>query len=103
PHEMADLSEHTGELRALLALDGTADLAQPERPQRAAVLLRLADHGTGLRDLQRLAHAVSVSSGAAVTGGASAAAAGIVCSSGTEAVCSSAAAGGCSSAASVTL
>src|SRR6478736_6998726 len=62
PHEMADLPEHTGELRALLALGRAADLAQTERPQRAAVLRGLADHGPSLGDLQRLAHAGSVSS-----------------------------------------
>src|SRR5579859_6269020 len=61
PHEMADPSEHTGELRALLALGRAADLAQAERAERSAVLGRLPDHGTRLRDLQRL-HAVSVSS-----------------------------------------
>src|ERR671935_860474 len=51
PYEVTDLPEHTGELRALLVLCGAADLAQPERPERAAVLLALADGATRLGDL----------------------------------------------------
>src|ERR671934_1565456 len=52
PHEMADLPEHTGERWALLVLARAADLAQAERAQRAAMLARLADRATRLRDLQ---------------------------------------------------
>src|SRR5919197_3463194 len=57
PHEMADLPEHTGEGRGLLVLARAADLAEAERPQRAAVRARLADGATRLRDLQ-LRHSV---------------------------------------------
>src|SRR3954453_5065498 len=52
PHEVTDLPEHTGELRALRVLGAAADLAQPERPQRAAVARVLADRATRLGDLQ---------------------------------------------------
>src|SRR5512132_601277 len=52
PHEVTDLPEHTGELRALRVLGAAADLAQPERPQGAAVALGLADRATRLGDLQ---------------------------------------------------
>src|ERR671934_1044367 len=47
-HEMADLPEHTGELWALLVLGGAADLAQPERAKRAAVLGALPNRATCL-------------------------------------------------------
>src|SRR5262249_35060812 len=46
--EVTHLPELTGELRALRVLDRAADLAQPERPQRAAVPLALADRATNL-------------------------------------------------------
>src|SRR4029078_3472231 len=49
--EMAHLPELTGELRALRVLSGATDLAQAERPQRAAVLGGLADRATNLPDL----------------------------------------------------
>src|SRR5712692_8707448 len=52
PDEVADLSQHTRELRALLLLDTAADLAEAERPQRAAVARGLADLATSLCDLQ---------------------------------------------------
>src|SRR5438128_11641966 len=52
PDEMADLPQHTGELRALLPLDRAADLAEAERAQRAAVARGLADLTTRLGDLQ---------------------------------------------------
>src|SRR5919204_3693262 len=51
-HEVADLPEHTGERGALLVFGGAPDLAQPERPQRAAVRLGLPDRATRLRDLE---------------------------------------------------
>src|SRR5919201_1569908 len=51
-HEVADLPEHTDERRALLVLRGAADLAQPERAQRAAVRDGLPDRATRLRDLE---------------------------------------------------
>src|SRR5438874_1530356 len=47
---MTDLPQHTGELRALSVLRAPADLAEPERAQRAAMGLRLADRASGLRD-----------------------------------------------------
>src|SRR5689334_25196842 len=47
-HQVANFPEHTRELRALLVLGGAADLAEAERPQRAAVLLALADLATRL-------------------------------------------------------
>src|SRR5215216_994337 len=49
--EVPDLPELTDELRALRMLCGAPDLAQPERPQRAAVPLALADRATNLPDL----------------------------------------------------
>src|SRR6478672_8148011 len=52
PHEVTDLPEHTGELRALRVLGGLADPAQAERPQGAAVARILADRATRLGDLQ---------------------------------------------------
>src|SRR3954469_24882480 len=52
PHEVTDLPEHTGELRALRVLRAAADLAQAERAERAAMPLALADHATRLGDLQ---------------------------------------------------
>src|SRR6266536_1078334 len=45
---MADLSEHTGELRALRVFRAAADLAQAERAERAAMLGALADRATRL-------------------------------------------------------
>jgi hypothetical protein len=51
---VADLPQHTRELRAFRVLGGPPDLAQPERPQGAAVAPALADLATNLRDLQLL-------------------------------------------------
>src|SRR5215208_252401 len=59
---VGDLSQHTGELRGVLVLDRPADLAEAERPQRAAVPLRLADLAPDLRDAQ-LAHCASLGPG----------------------------------------
>src|SRR5437660_4934560 len=50
--EVADFPQHTRELRALRALDRAADLAEPERPQRAAMTRGVPDLATRLRDLQ---------------------------------------------------
>src|SRR5437763_134211 len=50
PDEVANLSQHTGELLALLPLDRAADLAEPERAQGAAMLRGLADLRADLRD-----------------------------------------------------
>src|ERR687886_93210 len=50
---MADLSQHTRELRTLRMLDRLADPTEPERPQRSAVAGSLADRATNLGDLQR--------------------------------------------------
>src|SRR5919201_1234473 len=47
--QMTDLPKHACERRVLVVLDGAADLAQPERPQRAAVPLRLPNAATNLR------------------------------------------------------
>src|SRR5919204_5080920 len=47
-HEVADLPEHTRELRGLRVLRGAADLAQAERAEGAAVLGALADRATRL-------------------------------------------------------
>src|SRR5918999_2789815 len=52
--EVANLPQHTGDLRALRALHGAADLAEPERAQRAAMPLALADLAAHLRNFQRL-------------------------------------------------
>src|SRR3954468_7257843 len=52
PHEVTDLPEHTGELRALRVLGAAADLAEAERAERAAMPLALADPATRLCDLQ---------------------------------------------------
>src|SRR5205085_4770209 len=54
PNEVANLSQHTGELLALLPLDRAADLPEPERAQRAAVLRGLADLRADLRDADLL-------------------------------------------------
>src|SRR2546430_8091982 len=54
PDEVANLSQHTGELRALLVLGRPADLPEPERAQRAAVLRGLADLRADLRDAELL-------------------------------------------------
>src|SRR5439155_3733464 len=73
-NQVADLPQHTRDLRTLLALDATADPAEPERAERPAVLLRLADLAADLGDLQ-LGHASSASltiSGAARNGSTSA-------------------------------
>src|SRR5215210_481461 len=50
-HEVAYLPQHTGELRALPVLRGAPDLAQPERAERAAMPLALADLAADLGDL----------------------------------------------------
>src|SRR5438094_10214984 len=50
--QMTDLPQHTGELRALISLDGAADLAQAESAQRTPVLCGLADAAAHLRDPQ---------------------------------------------------
>src|SRR5215218_3742563 len=56
-HEVADLPQHTGELRALLVLRSASDLAQPEGAERAAMPLGLADLAADLGDLElRLRH-----------------------------------------------
>src|SRR5712692_8779350 len=47
-HEVADLSQHACEDRAVVVLGGLADPAEPERAERAAVLLGLADLATNL-------------------------------------------------------
>src|SRR5688500_10999807 len=52
PDEVANLPEHTRELRGLLVLGGAADLAQSERAQRAAMPLGLTDLAANLRDLK---------------------------------------------------
>src|SRR5688500_18337471 len=57
--EVANLPQHTGDLRALRALDRAADLAQPERAQRSAMALGLADLAADLGDLQGLTHSGS--------------------------------------------
>jgi hypothetical protein len=46
---MADLPQHACQDRAAVVLDGLADLAEPERPQRTAVPLALADLTANLR------------------------------------------------------
>src|SRR6266576_7345301 len=48
-HEVADFSQHACEDRAVVVLGGLADPAEPERAERAAVLLALADLTTNLR------------------------------------------------------
>src|SRR5437867_374781 len=48
-HEVADLSQHACEDRAVVVFGGLADPAEPERAERAAVLLALADLTTNLR------------------------------------------------------
>src|SRR3954451_16497185 len=50
PHQVAHLAQHACEHRRLVVLHGLADLAQAERAERAAVLLRLADLATRLCD-----------------------------------------------------
>src|SRR5712692_4387558 len=47
-HEVADLSKHACEDRAVVVLGGLADPAEPERAERAAMLLGLADLATNL-------------------------------------------------------
>src|SRR6266540_252537 len=59
--EVADFSEHTGELRALRVLRARADPAQPERPQGAAIAPVLAYRAARLGDPQL--HSCSPSSG----------------------------------------
>src|SRR5258707_13121295 len=49
-HEMADLSKHACEDRAVVVLGGLADPAEPERAERAPVLLALPDLATNLGD-----------------------------------------------------
>jgi len=50
---VADLPEHTGDLRRGLLFGGTPDPAQAERPQGAAVTPALADRAADLRDPKR--------------------------------------------------
>src|SRR5258707_14470161 len=50
-HEVADLSKHACEDRAVVVLGGLPDPAEPERAERAAVPLALADLATNLGDL----------------------------------------------------
>src|SRR4029078_9316329 len=52
---MADLSQHACEHRPVVLLDRPADLAEAERPQRAAMALTLADLAPDLGDAD-LAH-----------------------------------------------
>src|SRR5437588_3949676 len=47
-HEVADFPQHACENGPVVVLDGLADLAEPECPQRAAVLLGFADPATNL-------------------------------------------------------
>src|SRR5712691_8275537 len=47
-HEVADLSKHACEDRAVVVLGGLADPAEPERAQRTAMLPALPDLATGL-------------------------------------------------------
>src|SRR5919198_2698953 len=49
-YEMTHLAKHAREDRAVVVLDGLADLAEAERAQRAAVALALADLAADLRD-----------------------------------------------------
>src|SRR5690242_21727782 len=49
-HEMTHLSKHAVQHRAWLLLGRAADLAQPERAKRPAVLPALPDLGAHLRD-----------------------------------------------------
>src|SRR5439155_51732 len=58
PDEVPDLSQHTGELRALLVLRGASDPPEPERPQGATMAPRLADPAPDLGDLD-LAHSAA--------------------------------------------
>src|SRR6266487_4437224 len=48
-HEVPDLAKHACEDRAVVVLGGLADPAEPERAERAAMLLALADLATNLR------------------------------------------------------
>src|SRR5437588_81900 len=52
-HEMAHSVHRTAHGWVVGALDGAADLAEPEGKQRCTLLPRAAVHGFGLRDLQR--------------------------------------------------
>src|ERR671937_205373 len=61
--QVTDLPKHAGERWVLVVLDGAADLAQPERPQRAAVPLRLPNAATNLR-YPKLGHHASPVAGA---------------------------------------
>src|SRR5919108_5863626 len=62
PHEVTDLPEHACEHRRLVVFDGLADPAQPERPQRAAVLAGFSDHTPCLSNAH-LVHDSPVTSG----------------------------------------
>src|SRR5215212_1451863 len=48
PHQVANLPQHACEHRGLVVLDRLADLAQPERAERTAMLAGLADLATNL-------------------------------------------------------
>src|SRR5215218_1242065 len=56
PDEVANLPQHTGDLRALRTLDRASDLAETECSQRAAMTFGLADLAADLGDLQRPTH-----------------------------------------------
>src|SRR3954447_12680552 len=51
-HEVANLAEHFGQRRGLLALGATADATEPESAQGTAMTLGLSDLGPDLRDQQ---------------------------------------------------
>src|SRR5262249_45302557 len=96
-HEVVDLSQHTGELRALLVLGRAADLAEAERAERAVVRLRLTDPGPDLRDLDgahpSVSSAAAASVSAASVSAASASEVSTATTAGSAAVSSSAGAG----------
>src|SRR5712691_7402678 len=49
-YEVSNLPKHACEDRAVVVLGGLADPAEPERAERAAMLLAVPDLATGLRD-----------------------------------------------------
>ena len=69
-HEVAHLAKHACDHRVVVVLGGLADPAEPERAQRAAVALRLADLATDLRQL-KLRHPRSPPRRASCTGSTS--------------------------------
>src|SRR5919204_849859 len=60
-HQVANLSQHACEDGVVVVLNRAADLAESERAQCSAVLLRLADLATNLR-YPNLLHLVSLPS-----------------------------------------